>query len=304
VPIFVKEPSYGGVAIDIEIERMLVRRETPYQEVIIADTPGYGRALFLDGHIQSARADEALYHEHLVHPSLVIHGAPRRVLIGGTGEGASLREVLRHPTVERVVAVDIDAEVVALCREHLPEWSAGAFDDPRVEARTGDFMATLAESAAGSWDVVITDLTDPVDEGPSVHLWGTPFFEAIARVLADDGILVVQSGEADPVDLEALRTVRSTMAAVFPHVAVCLTFVPSFHCLWAFTLASKRPVEVAPPDLEARIARLPAARLRAYSATSHRAAFAIPPFLADMLREPGTIVRGAGDMDALALPSS
>ena len=298
----VKEPSYGGVSIDIEVSRLIVRRETPFQEVIIADTPGYGRALFLDGHVQSAAADEALYHELLVHPPLVIHGAPRRVLIGGTGEGATLREVLRHRQVERAVAVDVDAEVVALCREHLPGWSAGAFDDPRVESRTGDFLDALAASPAGSWDVVIADLTDPVDEGPSVHLWGTPFFEAVRRVLADDGVLAVQSGEADPVDLAALRTVRSTLREVFPHVEVYLTFVPSFHCLWAFTLASRRPLTIEAAQLEARVAAL--AGLRAYSAVAHRAAFAIPPFLADLLKEPGEVIRGAGDMAALALPSS
>jgi len=302
VPIFVKEPSYGGVSISIEVERLIVRRETPFQEVIIADTPGYGRALFLDGHVQSTAADEAMYHELLIHPALVIHGAPRRVLIGGTGEGATLREVLKHPTIESVVAVDIDAEVVALCQEHLPSWSAGAFEDPRVQSRTEDFLATLAGSAAGAWDVVITDLTDPVAEGPSVHLWGAPFFAEVRRVLAEDGILVVQSGEADPMDLSALRTVRSTLASVFPHVAVLLAMVPSFHCLWAFTLASSRPIVATPADLAARIGRL--AGLRVYSRIAHEAALTIPPMLAELLEEPGEVITGAEAMAALTLPSS
>lgn len=302
MPIFVKEPSYGGVAIEIEVERLIVRRETPFQEVIIADTPGYGRALFLDGHVQSTAADEAMYHELLIHPALVIHGAPRRVLIGGTGEGATLREVLRHPTIESVVAVDVDAEVVALCREHLPGWSAGAFEDPRVESRTEDFLATLAGSADGAWDVVITDLTDPVEEGPSLHLWSAPFFEQVRRVMAADGILVVQSGEADPVDLSALRTVRSTLASVFPHVRVLLAMVPSFHCLWAFTLASCAPIVAMPADLEARIGRLTG--LRVYSRIAHEAALTIPPLLAELLEEPGKVITGAEAMASLTLPAS
>ena len=130
--LVLQEPEIEGVSILYSVERLVAHRKTAHQEAIIADTSAYGRMLFLDGLVQSAEADEAFYHEALVHPALVLHGRPRRVLVGGTGEGAALREILRHRSVERVVSVDLDAEVVALCREHLPQWHRGSLDDPRV----------------------------------------------------------------------------------------------------------------------------------------------------------------------------
>jgi spermidine synthase len=106
---------------------------TAFQEVAILDTQEYGKMLVIDGRTQSAEEDEYIYHEALVHPAMLTHPEPRQVLIIGGGEGASLREVLRYRSVERVVMVDIDRELVELCQKWLPEWHQGAFQDPRVE---------------------------------------------------------------------------------------------------------------------------------------------------------------------------
>ena len=300
----VKEPLIDGVTISIEIERVLVRRKTAYQEVIVADTPAYGRALFLDGLIQSSISDEALYHENLIHPALVIHGRPRRVLVAGTGEGASLREILRHPTIERVLSVDLDGEVVEICRRFLPEWSAGALDDPRVELRVQDVRETLKSVEPGSFDVVVGDLSDPVAEGPSAALWSCEYVAQVARVLADDGLFVLQAGEFDPCDLQMARAVRSTLLQVFPQVHFLHAAVPSFNCIWGFAIAAMRPLDLCPADLEARIAALPREQLRVYTPISHRAALEIPPYLAAMLERPGEVIVGAAKASALAgLPS-
>jgi len=296
----VKEPLIDGVSIEIEIERVLVRRTTAYQEVMVADTPAYGRVLFLDGLVQSASSDEALYHENLIHPALVIHGRPRRVLVGGTGEGASLREILRHPTIEQVLSVDLDGEVVDLCRRYLPEWSAGALDDPRVELRVQDFRQTLKSVASDSFDVVVGDLSDPVTEGPSAALWGRDYFTDVARVLADDGLFVLQAGEFDPCDLQMARAVRSTLLGVFAHVHFLHAAVPSFNCIWGFAIAAMRPLDLCPADLEARIAALPRQQLRVYTPISHRAALEIPPYLAAMLERPGEVIVGAAAATGLA----
>ena len=126
------EPWSGGISVLFRLDRVVVRARTAYQEVVIAETEAYGRALFIDGLVQSTESDEALYHEPFIHPGMIVHGRPRRVLLGGIGEGACLREILRHASVEEVLAVDIDREIVAICREHLPDWSAGAFEDPGV----------------------------------------------------------------------------------------------------------------------------------------------------------------------------
>ena len=283
--LVIQEPMVGGISIQFELEQVYLQRRTAYQEVIVADTVAYGRTLFLDGFVQSSSSDECIYHELLIHPALVIHGCPKRVLVGGTGEGASIREILRHPTIERVVTVDIDGEVVELCREYLPEWSAGALDDPRVEARVEDFLETLERAEAGSFDVVVADLTDPGDDGPA-HLWSADYFGSIARTLADRGICVVQAGEFDPCELESIRSVYATLREVFPHVRVLRVAVPSFSCLWSFAITSMQPFELCPEDLEARIAKLPREELKVYTPIAHRAAAELPPYLKRLLLAP------------------
>jgi len=294
VPLVIREPSYEGEGVvqEIEVGRVLVRCTTAYQEVLIADTPAYGRTLFLDSMVQSASSDEAIYHELLIHPALVMHGRPRRVLVGGTGEGASIREILRHPTIERVVTVDLDGEVVELCRQHLPEWSDGALEDPRVDSRTGDFLVELKKADAASFDIIVSDLSDPVEAGPSSHLWGVEYFAELARVLAENGVLVVQAGEFDPHDLLVARDVRSTMLEVFPHVHFLHVAVPSFNCIWCFVVASMEPLTLCPEDLDVRIERLPRDDLRVYTPVAHRAAVEVPPYLQQLLIQPGRIHRG------------
>jgi spermidine synthase len=293
-----QEPWDAGMSVQFRIDEVYARRRTPYQELLVAQTETYGRCLFIDELVQSTEADEALYHEPFVHPALVIHGAPRHVLVGGAGEGATLREILRHPTVEQVVAVDLDPEVIEVCREHLPAWSDGAFDDPRVTVRIEDVLQTLAEppQARGQapWDVILMDVTDPVEAGPAVDVFTVEFFLRAAAALHDDGIFVLQSGELDPHDLRLIRTVHSTLAAAFSWVHVIPIHVPSFHCIWSVTLAAKRPPVAVPNDLEARVARLPGARLRAYSAAMHRVLLTQPPWLSRGLGEPVRVLRGEG----------
>lgn len=288
------EPWDAGMSVQFRIDEVHARRRTRYQELLVAQTETYGRCLFIDDLVQSTEADEALYHEPFVHPAMVIHGAPRRVLVGGAGEGATLRELLRHPTVERVLAVDLDPEVIEVCREHLPAWSDGAFDDPRVTLRFEDINDTLAEAPAEPWDVMLMDVTDPVEDGPAVDVFTVEFFERAAAALADDGILVLQSGELDPYDLHLARTVRSTLAEAFAWVHMVPIHVPSFHCIWSVTLCAKRPPVAVPDDLDARVARLPGERLRAYSSAMHRALLTQPPWLERGLAVPGKVLRGDG----------
>lgn len=292
--LVLQEPEIEGVSILYSVERLVAHVRTKHQEAIIADTSAYGRILFLDGLVQSAEADEAFYHEALIHPALVLHGGPRRVLVGGTGEGAALREILRHRSVERVVSVDLDAEVVALCREHLPQWHQGSLDDPRVELRTEDIAETLRAAAPGSYDAIVLDVTDPTDEGPSAALFSTRFFELVLRALADDGVAVLQAGELDPQDLTIARTIRSTLQAVFPEVRFAHAFVPSFHCLWGFALMSRRPLDACPPDLAARIGRI--GELQWYTESAHRAALELPPVLRRRIEQPGAVLTGDGPL--------
>ena len=287
------EPLGAGMSVIFYFDEIVFEAQTEVQHLMIADTIAYGRALFLDRLIQSAEADEVLYHEPLIHPGVVIHGGPRRVLVGGAGEGASMRELLRHRSIEEIVAVDLDEQVIAASREHLPSWHQGSYDDPRVELRFEDVQQTLADSADGSWDLIVLDITDPVDEGPSVDLFTLRFFREVARVLADDGILILQAGELDLAELRIARAVRSTLREVFPWTQLIHTYVPSFHAIWSVRLAAKRPFELYPADLAARIAKIPG--LRMYDLHRHRAMLELPRFIQEGLEQPGEIITGEDD---------
>ena len=294
----IQEPLGQGISVIYELDEIIVELETPYQHLIIAETPAYGRALFLDELIQSSEADECLWHEPLIHPAVLMHGNPKRVLVGGAGEGASMRELLRHACIEEIVAVDLDPAVVEACRRHLPTWHQGSFDDPRVQLRFEDVCETLARAEDGSFDIIVLDITDPIDEGPSVDLFTVKFFSEVKRVLADDGIMILQAGELDPHDMRVARTVRSTLAEVFPWGCLLKTYVPSWHALWSVRLAGKRSFDVEPPWLEQRIAELEG--LRMYDLAAHRALLYMPRYLSERLLEPGRVVTGDNDQRLFA----
>ena len=287
------EPLGQGISVIYEIDEIIAEGQTEFQHYVIADTPSYGRILFINSLIQSSECDEALYHEPLIHPGVMLHGGPKRVLVAGAGEGSTLRELLKHDCVEEILTVDLDAQIVAACKQHLHAWHEGAWDDPRVTLRFEDIQDTLAKSADGEWDMVVLDITDPVEEGPSVDLFTVQFYAEVARVLADDGVVTMQCGELDPEDMRVCQTVRTTLGQVFPWVKIMPTYVPSFHSLWGLGICAKRPLDVEPPGLAERIAAIEP-RMRVYDIHTHRALMHMPKLLREPLEAPGKIVTGAG----------
>ncbi len=230
------------------ITEILAYKKTKFQEMYIVETGAYGKALVLDGKWQSSAGDEFLYHEPLVHPAMLHHGSPKSVLILGGGEGATAREALRWKSVERVVMVDIDREVVDACREHLADMHQGAFDDPRLEVVIDDAENVLAR-ADQSWDVIISDLSDPIEEGPSFKLFTKEYFERAKKVLARDGVFVLQAGPLAPAELKMHARLVNTLKAVFDHVHSYGTHVPTYASPWGFALGSSRPIDPRPdPD--------------------------------------------------------
>ncbi len=219
------------------VEKIIFSGRTQFQEVTIFETHEYGEMLAIDGLVQSAEDDEYIYHESLVHPALIAHSAPRNVLVIGGGEGATIREVLRHPSIQRVVMVDIDRELVELCKEHLDDWHLNAFDDPRVELVIADGKEFIAQSQE-KFDCIIIDLTDTLDEGPALALYTEEFYRAVKAHLAPSGLLVVQAMELTGLDYADHLTVRRTLQRLFRHVNSYAAFVPSFWSTWGYVIAN------------------------------------------------------------------
>jgi spermidine synthase len=269
------------------ISRTVVSRRTKYQKVDILENDGLGLFLVLDGKMQSAQSDEFIYHEALVHPAMICHPAPRTALILGGGEGATLREVLRHPTVERVTMVDIDEELVDLCKEHLPTWHQGAFDDARTELLCMDAWEYLRGSTA-RFDVIFSDVTDLVGDGLAAALYTQDFYRLVERRLAPEGYFASQALaiRLGPTDRQH-AAIRQGLRSVFPGVSTYVEFVPSFDSLWGFVLASRR-VDAAlptPAEVSQRLASRGLGSARYFDATAYSRLFALPRNLRHRLDE-------------------
>ncbi len=251
------------------VVRILAHRETAYQQMYIVETGSYGKALVLDGKWQSCTGDEFLYHEPLVQVPCVYHGDPETVLVLGGGEGATVREVLKWRSVEKVVMVDIDGEVVDACKEHLSEMHQGAFEDARTEVLIADALDCLDESE-NKWDVIISDLSDPIEEGPSFKLFTREYFEKCRRALKDDGVFVVQAGPLAPAELKLHVRLVNTVKSVFEHVASYGSYVPTYASPWGFVVASSRCLDTRldPAEVDRTLAEKTTGVFRMFDGTT------------------------------------
>ena len=218
----------------------IAHAKSEFQEIDILDTYDYGKSLFLDGKMQSAAEDEKIYHEGLVHPALIAAPPIKNALVIGGGEGATLREIYRHPTVERAVMVDLDQKVVEMCREYMPEWNDGAFDDARTELVFADGRKWLQECSE-TFDAIFLDLNEPLEDGPAYKLYTREFYEFAKARLSKNGVLVTQAGPSHGTDAICLASIMKTMGTVFEVVRPITATIPSFTLPWAYCLASHGP---------------------------------------------------------------
>ncbi|MBI4614443.1 MAG: spermidine synthase [Planctomycetes bacterium] len=270
-PLVYSQDANPSDAVSRRLEEVLAAGRTRFQEYLFFRSRTNGVTIVLDGDVQSCEADEAIYHEALVHPAMLLSEEPRTVLVMGGGEGATAREVLRHPSVERVVMVDIDREFVDLCRRFIPEWGRSAFADPRLEVRYEDIFDYLARTP-DSFDVAIGDLVDAPDPvSPAAELYSRSFYERLAPRIREGGILATQAGALRVGDDPDRRTARAGLAARFASVATYGIVVPSFYHLWGFVVASNRALELAPGALFERFEREAGRRGLGLPATGARA---------------------------------
>jgi len=227
------------------ITSILAHKKTPYQEMYIVESGAYGKALVLDGKWQSCTGDEFLYHEALVHPAMVNHPNPENVLILGGGEGATTREVFRWHCVKQATMVDIDGDVVEACKQYLPEMHQGSFDDPRLDLVIGDAFEVIDNSEA-KWDVIISDLSDPIEEGPSFQLFTQEYFARLKNILRENGIVVIQAGPIAPANLHIHGRLVNTLKTVFSNVHPYFAPTCTYGSSWGFALASEATFETIP----------------------------------------------------------
>ena len=216
-PFWFREPFTRGLEVSYLCDHLVYSGRTRYQQVDIVDTQVHGRMLFLDRIGQSCERDEFIYHEMLVHPALFSHRNPRSTLVIGGATGASVREILRHPTVERVVMADIDGELIDICKRFLPQWHRGNFEDPRLELIIEDGRSFI-ENSRESFDCMVIDLSDPIEDGPAMYLFTLEFYQALRNRLNPGGSISFQGEGISPQDLVLHARMTNTLKRIFTRV--------------------------------------------------------------------------------------
>lgn len=273
------EPQVEGLELSCEVRAVLHSETTPYQQLAVLDTVTYGRMLVLNGAIQTTIVDEFTYHELIAHVPLCAHPDPQRLLIIGGGDGGAVREALKHPSVQRVDLVEIDGRVVEASRRFLPELAAG-LDDPRVNVLVADGIAHV-QGHQGAYDVIIVDSTDPV--GPAIGLFSPEFYAAVRRALTAEGILVAQT-ESPFFNRSLIARAYGAVSSIFPRSGLYWGVVPTYPSgMWTFTAGS---LAHDPSRPQAGRAASLKGKTKYYTEAVHQAAFALPPFVRELLEGP------------------
>lgn len=235
--VYIVEPAGRYLRLLLKVNRVYALEKSPYQEIVLADIEGFGRSLILDKFIQSTEKDEYMYHELLVHPAMCLHPHPEKVLILGGGEGATLREVLKHTTVREAIMIDIDPVVVEFSKKYLEHMHKGSFSDPRARVIIMDGKDYVKQAPNNYFDVVIMDLTDPYASEIAKPLYSPEAFREIRRILRDDGVVVTQAGSSYFYPDE-YKWVLSSVKSSFKYISEYWFWVPSFGLNVNFIVAS------------------------------------------------------------------
>jgi len=276
-----QETLYDAISQNFRIDRLYFESKTEHQHLMIFHNARLGRVMTLDGVVQTTEADEFVYHEMMAHVPLFAHGAAKRVLIIGGGDGGMLREVARHRDVEHITMVEIDQAVVDMAKEYLPNHSAGAFDDQRLNLVIADGMDYVRDTD-DRFDVIISDSTDPI--GPGEVLFSDDFYAQCKRILNEGGVMAAQNGVPFH-QLDEVQNTHRRMGAHFADQSFYSAAVPTYYggimaFAWGADDAGLRQLST---DTIRQRYRDAAIRTRYYNPEIHVASFALPQYIVDAL---------------------
>ena len=266
-------------------QKILYEKTSRYQHIMITEGETFGRALILDGKTQSTEFDEFIYHESLVHPIMITHPKPRTIFLAGGGEGATLREILRHKNVDKIVMTDIDEEVVLASKKFLPKHHMGSFKDHRLQIIFEDSFEYIKQSPE-TFDVVIIDVPDPLEEGPARSLFTKEFYKVILAKLNPNGIMVSQCGPTNLYSLnECFTPASNTIKSVFPKTYQYHVHIPSFGTTWGFVIGTlgPDPSNINGQKVDDTLLERKINQLKMYDGITHQGLFSTPKYLRESL---------------------
>lgn len=262
-------------------KRRLLSKQTQFQHLELLESEDLGVTLRLDGCLMTAEKEEFFYHESLIHPAAMAHGQPKQALILGGGDGGALEELLKHPTIESVTLVDIDADVIEVAKTHLQSINKGALASPKAKIIVGD-GAQFVQNTNEKFDLVFLDLTDP--ETPAGPLYTPAFFQICKQVLADGGAMVIHLGAPfyEPAQISRLS---AELKSVFTHISAYGLHIPLYGAYWAMAVVSDalQPAQLSAQEVQQRLQERGINDLQYYNAEVHGALFALPNYYKKLL---------------------
>jgi spermidine synthase len=255
---------------------VLYREQSPYQLIEVHDSPQFGRLFRLDGDYMTSEKEEFFYHEALVHPAAASHGKVASVLILGGGDGGAAEELLKYPSVKRVVIAELDEVVIRVAREYFQNIHHGALDDPRVEVRIGDGLAFVRDTSE-RFDLVLLDLTDP--DTPASALYTSEFFSSVKKLLNPGGAMVLHT--ASPIFRpDIVRTLYQRIQKNFTIVAPMGLYIPLYGAYWSFAICSESldPRNASSVHIAELIDSAKLKDLEYYNPLTHQGLFALPNY--------------------------
>lgn len=279
--LWFSESHTPDVKLSLRVNRQLYSSTSAYQRIDVFETMEFGRVLSLDGNIMLTERDEFIYDEMITHVPMAVHPNITKVLVIGAGDGGVVRELTRYERIEQIDLVEMDEQVVAVCRQYLPN-NACRMDDPRVHIYYENGLKFIRH-CVNEYDLIIVDSPDPY--GPSEGLFTREFYGNCYKALRADGIMVNQQGSPFYAeDAEAMQRSHMRIASTFPISRVYQAHIPTYAAgYWLFGFASKKyhPVD----DLDSKRWNALGFHTRYYTTRLHSGAFALPAFLEEMLME-------------------
>lgn len=271
------------LGLTFKISNILHSEQSEFQKVEVIETEAYGKMLLLDGLVMTTEKDEFYYHEMISHIPMLSHPNPERVLVVGGGDGGTVREVLRHPSVKEVVLCEIDGKVIEVSKKYLPS-IAGALDDSRVVINVEDAIEYMKRQN-NNFDVILIDSTDPM--GPGEGLFTEEFYTNVKNALKKDGVMAAQS-ESPIINQKELGLISALLQKVFPIVKTYIAPVPTYPgSFWSWTFCSQtiNPTRNINEKAAAEIEK----HSKFYNREIHNSVFALPNFIKDIVKQQETV---------------
>ena len=269
------------VRFSIKVSHQLYTGRSEFQKIDVFESKEFGRFLTLDGYMMLTEKDEFIYHEMMVHVPMCVKPDAKNILVIGGGDGGTVRELLRYPTVEHIDLVEIDELVVEICKKYLPQ-TASCLDDDRVKIYYEDGLK-FVRPCEDKYDLILVDSTDPF--GPGEGLFTKEFYGNCYKALHADGIMVNQhESPFYPEDANAMQRAHKRIVDSFPISKVYQAHIPTYPSgHWLFGFASKKyhPIH----DRKQMEWNMLGLRTKYYNTRLHAGAFALPNYVEEMLRE-------------------